>query len=399
MVREATMPSALSDKTAWYLNKELISLFIYASSCAAVNPYKNIFGIKIVGLPEIWYGLIMFASGLMITLFSLYFGVKADKHGSFSKIIMLCCCCGVAGNLAVFFWPTMTVFLLANCLLLPAFYGVNSLIYGLSAAKSRADDAAVRLKSNTLLRSSYSFAYVLTLGGIGLIALEKQQLSYLWLYSAVLAAIILFIFASAKTTVREQNITATTYSLKEFFNRHNCIRILAVSCLTNLLFTMDAATPLIIVDQLRSSYSTIGLFEAAIALCEVVFIFLWFALTARFAVKWLLTFGALVFSAGLIGLSLVETEFALYCTVPILAVGAACLISLPIGYFQALAPDKPGLGGSLIAVNFFLSSTISSLLYATGFYLFDVRGYIWLSVLAATIGAMILVVGWGQGSG
>ncbi len=380
-----------NDKSFDIFNKEVICLFIYASSCAAVNPYKNIFGIKVVGLAEEYYGLVMFASGLMVTLLSIFFGVRSDKHGSFSKIIIFCCCCGVLGNLAVFFWSSATIYFVANCLLLPTFYCVNSLIYGLSAAKNSGDNEVSRLKSNAFLRSAYSLAYVMTLGLIGVMALAKDELRYLWLYSAVLAASILFIFIFSKLSQKEINLTSSTYSIINFFNASNSIKILSVSMMTSLLFTLDAAAPLFIIDQLKSGYSSIGVFEASIALLEVFFIFFWLKLSYRYLTSNLIVVGSLVFALGLVLLSLTKNMTELYMVIPILALGASCLISLPISYFQALAPDKPGLGGSLITVNFFVSSTISSVIYYFGFYWSGLQGYIWSSVFVALVGTMVLL--------
>lgn len=391
MQNQSSLESAtVSGRVSSYINKDVASLFIFASSCAAVNPYKNIFGIKVVGLPEVVYGLIIFASGLMITMLSIYFGVKSDRHGSFAKIIVFCCCCGIIGNLAVFFWPVASVFLLANCILLPAFYCVNSLIYGLSAAKNKAVSEGERLKSNAYLRSAYSLAYVMTLGFIGLVALAKDELRYLWLYSAILAAGILCIFVFTRMAQQEIILKSSSYSLRSFFGLDNSLRILSVSLITNLLFTLDAAAPLFIVDGLKSGYSTIGVFEASIAMLEVVFIFVWLKLSYRHNIVHLILLGAFSFSVGLLLLTFTKSVTELYMVIPVLAVGASCLISLPISYFQSLAPERPGLGGSLIAVNFFLSSTISSLLYSFGFYLSDLQGYIWLSVVAAIVGTVVL---------
>lgn len=378
-------------KTVNLLNKEIICLFIYASSCAAVNPYKNIFGIKVVGLAEEYYGLVMFASGLMVTILSIFFGVRSDRYGSFSKIIIFCCCCGVLGNLSVFVWPSATVYFVANCLLLPTFYCVNSLIYGLSAAKNSGNSEESRLQLNAFLRSSYSLAYVLTLGLIGVLALEKDELGYLWLYSAILASSILFIFVFTKSSQKEINLSSPTYSIRKFFNGRNSIRILSVSMVTSLLFTLDAAAPLIIVDQMKSGYSSIGVFEASIALIEVFFIFFWLKLSYRCRISNLIVTGSLIFVFGLFFLSFAQGMTDLYMVIPVLAIGASCLISLPISYFQALAPDKPGLGGSLITVNFFVSSTISSIIYYFGFYLSGLQGYIWSSIFVALLGIVVLL--------
>ena len=392
MQNQSSLEQASSnEKSANLLNREIICLFIYASSCAAVNPYKNIFGIKVVGLAEEYYGLVMFASGLMVTILSIFFGVRSDKNGSFSKIIIFCCCCGVLGNLAVFLWPSASIYFVANCLLLPTFYCVNSLLYGLSAAKNSGDDESSRLKSNAFLRSAYSLAYVMTLGLIGVMALAKDELRYLWLYSAVLAACILFIFIFSKLSQKEINMRSSAYSIKAFFNGENSIKILSVSMVTSLLFTLDAAAPLFIVDQLKSGYSNIGVFEASIALLEVFFIFAWLKLSYRYVISNLIVVGSVVFALGLVLLNFTQSMAELYMVIPVLAVGASCLISLPISYFQALAPDKPGLGGSLITVNFFISSTISSIIYYFGFYWSGLQGYIWSSVFVALIGTVMLL--------
>ncbi|PUA27481.1 MAG: hypothetical protein B0W54_12985 [Cellvibrio sp. 79] len=378
------------NKTRILFNKEIIALFLFASACAAVNPYKNIFGIKVVGLPDLSYGIVMFVSGILLTFFSIYFGVKADKNGGFARYILICSMFGFVASIILFLYPNKIVYLISNCLLLPIFYCVNSLIFGYAAHKQVDDSSSSRINKNARLRAAYSSAYVLTLGVIGVLALTKDNLVFIWLYSAVFAILIILIYLTDQSISTKQEEKKFDEPFFKVFHKKNLIRLCGISLITNMLFTLDATAPLIIVDRVEAEYSKIGIFEALIALLEIGLIFWWSRMSNKHRPSILIIAGAITFSVGLLLMSISESMLHIYALIPVLALGAACLISMPIGYLQLLVADRPGLGSSLISVSLFLSSSFSAAFYSLGSLLFATQGAIWFSSIGGVIGLIII---------
>lgn len=372
------------------LNRQLFAMLLFSGANAAINPYKNIFGVDVIGVPDTYYSLVIFFSGLMITLVSVYFGMKSDKDGSFVKYILICSACGFIGNLSVYAWPNRFTYFLATCLLLPVFCVLNSLIFGYAAARRRADRRSNVDHENAALRSTYSMGYVLTLGLIGLMALQKEQLIFIWLFSGVMGSLIFLLYLREKTIDPDCRSAHSSEPISQIFNTKNLLKLVSVSLITNMLFTLDATAPFFIVDQAGGDYSNIGTFEAGIAVFEVVFIFFWSAVAQRKKASTAIIVGAVIFSLATLLLSFAQEVIHIYLLIPLLALGAACLISIPIGFLQSLAENRPGIGGSLLSISFFVSSSASSAIYFLGTYFFDVGGTLLISAGVGLLGLVSL---------
>ncbi|PKF77398.1 hypothetical protein CW749_22105 [Vibrio sp. vnigr-6D03] len=390
MFKNIDLPGLYKNSSSLFMNKQVLAIFLLASASAAVNPYKNIFGIDVVGVSELSYSLVMLFSGIVITIFSIFFGMRSDINGSFVKYIYVCAFCGIVGNLSLYFWPNEIVYFVANCLLLPVFFVINSLIFGYAAAKRQNVEGNDQHKENAALRSVYSMGYVATLGVIGSLALEKNQLIYVWLYAGIFAALILGVFSNEPLKNVEYKSDKASESLLKVFNNENVIKLISVSLVTNMLFTLDATVPLIIVNQVQGGYSGIGAFEASIAIFEVFFIFYWSRLASKMQPSSVIIIGAVIFAISIALLSFTQTMTHIYLLIPMLALGAACLISIPIGFLQSLATGRAGVGGSLLSISFFISSSVSSVVYFVGMYYFETKGAIWLSSIVGLVGLLVL---------
>jgi len=373
-----------------FANRQTLAMLLFSSANAAINPYKNIFGVDVIGIPPAFYSLVILFSGLVVTFVSVRFGSSADRHGSFARYILICGACGLLGNLIVYAWPNAYTYLCATCLLLPIFCVLNSLIFGYAAARRQAGQDAGRHHANAVLRSAYSMGYVLTLGLIGALTLRKDQLIHIWLFSAIVSGLICALYARQKLSEGSLRSDAASEPISRVLHGRNLVTLLSVSLITNMLFTLDATAPLIIVDQAHGGYSSIGVFEAGIAVCEIGFIFLWSAVAQRTKASTAIITGALVFAVAILLFSATRTVTHVYLLIPALALGAACLISVPIGYLQSLATDRPGIGGSLLSISFFVSSTVSSAIYFLGSRFADPSRTIYISTGVALLGLAML---------
>lgn len=373
-----------------FMNKQVFAILLFASANAAVNPYKNIFGVDVIGLQEIYYSLVILLSGVIITFFSIYFGMRSDKEGSFVKYIIICSVCGVFGNITLYVWPNEYTYFLANCLLLPVFCVLNSLIFGYAAAKRNVDGTDNAHNENAALRSTYSMGYVLTLGMIGMLALQKEQLIFIWLFSGIMCCLIFMLYFKEKFVNESHKSMLSSEPISKVFHTSNIIKLISVSLVTNMLFTLDATVPFIIVNQVKGEYSDIGVFEAGIAVFEVFFIFYWSKTAQKKKTSSVIIMGAVIFSLSTMLLSVTQNIVHVYILVPLIALGAACLISIPIGFLQSLAEGRPGVGSSLLSISFFVSSSVSSVVYFFGNYFFDISTTIFISSAVGLFGLTIL---------
>ena len=372
------------------LNKQMFAMLLFSSANAAINPYKNIFGVDVIGMPEIYYSLVILFSGLVITFLSIYFGVKSDKEGSFVKFILICSACGFLGNISVYVWPNSYTYFLATCLFLPVFGVLNSLIFSYAAVRRHADRRNNSSNGTAALRSTYSMGYVLTLGLIGMLALAKKELVFIWLFAGVMSSLIFAIYFKERPVNEDYKSARASAPISQIFNAANILKLLGVSLITSMLFALDATAPLILVNQAGGEYASIGLFEAGIAVFEIFFIFFWSRVTQKRKASNVIIVGALIFSLSMLLFSSARNVIHIYLLIPLLALGAACLISIPIGFLQSLAENRPGIGGSLLSISLFISSSVSSVFYFLGNYFFDVSRTISISIGVGLLGVIIL---------
>lgn len=377
--RESPAPkSRLLSKQA-LLNKQTIAMLLFSGANAAINPYKNIFGVEVIGLPEFYYSLVILVSGLMIAFLSIYFGIRSDQKGSFVKYIVICSAAGFLGNILVFAWPNPWTYFLATCVALPVFCALNSLIFGYAAANRRAGKKDDSPYENAALRSSYSMGYVLILGLIGIVSLKKSELIFIWLFSGIMAGLIFVLYFNEKFSGENLKSAQATESIFQVFDKKNIFKLLSVSFITSMLFTLDATAPFVIINQAKGGYSNIGTFEAGIAVCEILFIFIWSNVAIKIKEPKTIILGGIIFLFAILLLTGVRNIMHVYLLIPLLALGAACLISIPIGFLQSLAENRPGIGGSLLAVSFLISSSVSSAIYFIGNYFSGVATTICIS--------------------
>lgn len=366
-------------------------MLLFSSANAAISPYKNIFGIDVIGISQASYSIVILLSGVAVTIFSIQFGSISDKKGSYVKYILVCGICGFWGNILVYAWPNYYTYLCATCLLLPIFCVLNSLIFGYTAARRQAGKNGKAYDENAVLRSAYSMGYVLTLGLTGVLALQRDQLIYIWIFSGAVSLLICTLYSRQKLS--DESLKSDTASEPIFLviNKHNLTKVLGVSLLTNMLFILDATAPLIIVNQAQGSYSSIGVFEAGIAVFEIFFIFVWSSISRKIGNSTAIAFGAVVFAIAIMLFAKAKSITHIYLLIPVLALGAACLISVPIGFLQSLSKDRPGIGGALLSISFFMSSTAASAIYLLGSRFHDPSKTIYISAVAALLGLALLL--------
>ena len=135
---------------------------------------------------------------------------------------------------------------------------------------------------------------------------------------------------------------------------------------SSVLHVNDAVLPLIVTGRAGGSAADVGIIVGYVALLEVVFIFVWAAVSRRLSMPVSLALSLGLYLVYLLGIGTAHGMAQIHAASVVGGIAAAALITLPIPYLLGLIAGRPGLSASLMAVNQFLGAGIGAAVFAAG---------------------------------
>ncbi|WP_152048748.1 MFS transporter [Aureimonas psammosilenae] len=370
------------------IRASMLTIFFFGFSGAATVPYQSVIGVRELGLGDSYYAALILLAATVNVCVSVAVGALADRIGRYRSLMLVVTLFGVTGYGAVFWLPSKASFVLAVLLLLPVYNSVNALLFANVRSVANRMEGSDAGAVNSAARAMISLSWVLVPGIVAFALAGRDTMlpAYLFASAAAFACVLLVLFLlpperpggpSAAIPLADRLPFQVAMSPKRL------VRILAVAMLSSMVHASDQTLPLILTGQAGGAMTDIGMVVGGIAALEVVLIFFWARVQSRIGSVPALAAGAVIYVAYLATLGFASQPWHVYLLAVPAAVGAAALISLPITYLQDLIRERPGLGSSLISVNFFLSAGICACIFALGT---SIAGYAGAARLGAAMG-------------
>lgn len=365
---------------------------LYGVVNACIYPYLSLIAVERVGVSDATLAVVLaLASGAAVSA-SVLFGVLADQIGNRRLIALMTVGGTVAGTALMVIAPLPGVMLLAHGLLIPVGTAIFGQIFALNNLASQLHPT-LRDGLQATVRAVVSAVFLLTLlfwtwglefGGLDVMAV------YLCALLAALA-LLAVIWAGwprkgAEPWVDRPLGLNLRAAMVELSRPPIALRLLAMGAIGGLPMLYIVLTPLIFSATPERHVSDVALMVGLVAGFEVPFM-LALPRLQRMARRQVLILGGAFVYAGFVVLLALYPDAPWLWALPVMAgLGAAPILTLPIGYWQELMEGRPGTAAALMALQRLAGDLLSAAAFGIGTAL---GGY----TTAALIGGGLAVTG------
>lgn len=379
-----------------------LAIFFFGFSGAATAPYKSVVAIRELGLSDAGFSALTLAAAVINVTAAIYLGILADRDTGYRKLLMSLAFIGVAGYMAIFLFPSAWIFVISLLLPISVYHGLNSLLFGagrvFSSDLPKGDQAAV----SSVLRGLISLAWILVPGLVGFALSGAESLLPAFAIaggSALVCMVVINVMmprgGSGDPSQRPPRVSLGA-AFRLLTRLPVAARVLGAAVITAMIHVNAAVMPLIVTGQAGGEPGDVGVIVGLVAALEVAFILVWARIVRSISIVAALAIGTGLYMIYLVWLAFALSPASVIAASVVGGVGAAALITLPLGYLQELIAERPGLSASLISVNIFLAGAIAAALFAIGTAIGDYPLVALLGAGAGALGALGLLVleGW-----
>lgn len=370
-----------------------LSLLLLGVLNASIYPYQSLVAIKVVGLSETGFALVLvLASGVAVSA-SLLFGMLADRRAARRGIALGTAAVALVGAALMGVAPGVLALVLAHGLLFPVASSLYGQVFAL-ARLARVEAGAKREATLGAVRAFMSLSFLLML--VFWTFAFGAGLGVMWVYaSACLAALALLgllwrVWPRDGQTAWQDNPSGLNLraALGEILRPRLLSRLLllgAIAASGNLYMVIVS---LVFTDTPGRGTGDVALYVGLIAGWEVPFMLLLPWLAHRIPRRTLLFCGTVIYVSHLALMPVLAGSAAVWVLTLLAGLGGTAIITLPIGYYQDLLPARPGTAAALLAVQKLVSDIFAALAFALGSHFGGVE-------LAALTGAGLALLGAG----
>ena len=361
---------------------------------ASIGPFQSLIAVEVLGISDGVYAAILALEALIAVTSSVYVGVLTDSRTDRRTMAVLAAVITLVSTTLMAIWPTSLTFFLAHALLYPLTASLFSQTFALTRLASEGLPPAERDAVLSSVRAFLAVPFIIVLPIWSAVFAAGAPL--LVVYKVVLlvhVALILLIWRhwpSDRTAgwVTAKSSATLMQGLRELAAGPVLLRVAAVGAIISGQPIYMAVLGLTFEGMGGRPPAHTALFFGFVAGLEIPVMFWMGALLRLFRRRTLIAAGAMFYGLFLILLPVLLTSPLVWLLVIPAAVGGGIILSLPIAYMQDLLSDRPGAGGSLIAVQRVISQGIAAAVFAFGT---AISGY---GLVAALAGAgMIASVG------
>lgn len=373
-----------------------VLMVLMGALACSFGPYAALLAVKIFGLGDGGYALLLATSTLLSVAAALYVGIRADQTLSRRRLSLVACALSVLGIALMVVSPNRISFILAHGVLLP----LSSTYFGQLFAQARLaalhHPAEVRDAIMSSIRALFALPFVVVLPLWSLAFGQGAAVLSVYAVSLGLAVVMLVLTWRywPRDGEQEGNDRPSGLSfraaLRELAYLPLAVRVLALGAVNSGGTIYWALLPLVLVAEVGRGTADVALYAGLLAGAEVPFMLALPLLLHRFRRTGLILAGTLLYALHLLGLPMLAASPWLWLLLLPAAMGNAVTLTLPIAYLQDLLASRPGTGAALMALQRLTGDIIAAACFAIGTAL---SGYALVAVLTAgvtVVGALFL---------
>ncbi len=385
----------LSDRA---LSLIALAFLTHGAFAASLVPYRSLLGVEWFGFTDGQFAAIYASGSALSLLCAIGVGVLTDRTGRRRNAARLAAFAGASGAGLVFLADARWAFVVVHVLFLPVGMTLFSQLFTLARLAASTHPAEERAAIQSAIRAVFAVPFVVILPVWSVVLSAGAPL--LWIYGAcaVAEAATLAVFVLAwprdgQTRWRDPGSGLRLgAALKELGAPPVMLR---TGCLAGVLAGVQLyliLTGLILTDIDGRDAGDVAIFAGAVAGLEIPFMLAMGWPLRRLGPVRLIAAAAVVY-AGFLALFPVLGPFPVVWVLPLVAaMAAAVILTVPMHYLQELMADRPGAGGSLIALCNLVAQLMGAAVFWAGTALGGYAFAAWLGAAAVAGGGLALAL-------
>lgn len=369
-----------------------VAIALYACVAASIYPYLSLIVVKRVGVSESTLAIVLALASATSVAASVFMGIVADQRGNRRQIALVTVACFALGAGAMWALPLPATAFVAHGILLPIGAAIMGQTFALNMLASQAHPAqreAVQATMRAILSAAYLLMLLFWTWGLGAGGLDVMSVYA----SALLASLLLLGLiwrwwprpGAARWEDRPSGINLRQ-AMVELVHPAMAARLLCMGAVGGLPMLYVILTPLLFAEAPNREMADVALVVGMVAGFEVPFMLLLPRLLRGFSRQHLIAAGAVIYGGFVILLAALANTGWVWALPFIAGMGAAPILTLPIGYWQDLMQGRPGTAAALQALQKLAGDLISATVFALGTLLAGYAG-------AAVLGGMLAILG------
>ncbi len=369
-----------------------LAFLTHGAFAASLVPYRSLLGVEWFGFSDGTFALIYAAGAALSLVCAIGVGVLTDRTGRRRNAARLAAFAGASAAALVFLADARWAFVVAHVLLLPVGMTLFSQLFTLARLAASTRPEAERAAIQSAIRAVFALPWVAILPIWSW--LLSTGVPLLWIYGACALAESLTLAVFVLAWPRDgQTRWADPGSglrlgaaLRELAAPRIMVRTGLLAGVLSGIQTYLILLGLILTGIEGRDAGDVAIFAGAVAGLEIPFMLALGGPLRRFGPVRLIACAAILYAAFLSVFPLLGPVPAVWVLPVVAASAAAVILTVPLLYLQDLMAERPGAGGSLVALCNLMAQLLGAAVFATGTW---IGGY----AVAAWIGAALVAAG------
>lgn len=373
-----------------------LAFLTHGAFAASLVPYRSLLGVEWFGFSDGMFAAIYAAGSALSLLCAIGVGVLTDRTGRRRNAARLAALAGASGAALVFLADARWAFVVVHVLFLPVGMTLFSQLFTLARLAASTHPPEERAAIQSAIRAVFAIPFVAILPVWSVILSAGAPL--LWIYGACAVAeaatLAVFVFAWPRDGETRWRDPGSGLRLGAALRELAAPSVMArTGCLAGVLAGIQLyliLTGLILTDIDGRDAGDVAVFAAAVAGLEIPFMLAMAWPLKRLGPVRLIAVSALVYAAFLAVFPVLGPFPVVWVLPPVAAMAAAVILTVPLHYLQDLMAERPGAGGSLIALCNLVAQLMGAAIFWAGTALGGYATAAWLGAAAVAAGGLAL---------
>lgn len=349
----------------------ILCLLLLGVLNSSIYPYQSLIGLTVAGLTETQFAaMLMLASAVAVSA-SVLLGMLADRRAARRKIALATAGVATVGVALMLLAPGPVVMVLVHGLLFPIAASLYGQFFAL-ARLARSEEGAARERTLGSIRSAMSLSF------LGMLVMWTiafgAGVGVMWVYATALVAALGLVVLIWRDWPRdgqtewEDRPSGLNFraALAEMARGRILSRVLLLGGIASAGNLYMVLVSLVFTNTPGRGTADVALYVGLVAGWEVPCMLILPRLARHISRQTLMLAGTAIYVMHLALLPMLAASPWVWVLTVLAGIGGTAIITLPIGYYQDLLPDRPGTAGALLAVQKLVSDVFGATAFALG---------------------------------